>query len=150
MNYFTDNFDRFAIPGEWIHTQVGEVTVVARLVRDEDYHIDDDDCHNPDQTVTGCNDEQFERLLSARAAWFNDEWYYGGIVLEVSIGGIPLDKHAASLWGIEVNYPGEDNEYLTEVANNLLPEALSVATRKAAEVAIAHARHTLAVEEGRV
>ena len=27
-------------------------------------------------------------------------------------------------WGIEANYPDSDNAYLTDVANELLPEAL--------------------------
>ena len=35
-----------------------------------------------------------------------------------------LDAHAASLWGVEANYPGSDNAYLAEVAEKLLPEAL--------------------------
>jgi len=38
-----------------------------------------------------------------------------------------MDDHAASLWGIEANYPDSDNAYLTEVANGLLPEALEAA-----------------------
>jgi len=38
------------------------------------------------------------------AAWKNDEWYYCGVI-----------------------YPDSDNAYLTEVANELLPEALEVA-----------------------
>jgi hypothetical protein len=34
--------------------------------------------------------------------------------------------HGASLWGIDVNL-GKDNTYLREVANELLPEALTEA-----------------------
>ena len=63
-------------------------------------------------------------MLDARKAWFNDEWFYCGIMLSVSYKGIVLDSNAASLWGIEANYPGSDNKYLTEIANELLPEAL--------------------------
>lgn len=36
-----------------------------------------------------------------------------------------IDDHAASLWGVEANYPDTDNSYLCEVANELLPEALA-------------------------
>ena len=57
-------------------------------------------------------------------AWRGDEWFYCGIVLSVAFEGVTLDTHAASLWGIEANYPDSDNAYLTDVANELLPEAL--------------------------
>jgi len=40
---------------------------------------------------------------------------------------IIVDSTQASLWGIEANYPETDNSYLTEVANDLLPEAIAVA-----------------------
>ncbi|MEP0315151.1 MAG: hypothetical protein ABJL57_19530 [Hyphomonas sp.] len=35
-----------------------------------------------------------------------------------------MDSTQASLWGVEANYPGSDNAYLTEVAGELLAEAL--------------------------
>jgi hypothetical protein len=63
-------------------------------------------------------------------AWKNDDWFYGGVVLAVEKGGVTLDRCAASLWGIECNYPkhpdaasAQDdfpNSYLTEAANELL------------------------------
>jgi len=59
-------------------------------------------------------------------AWCNDEWHYVGVVLSVSRKGIVLDEYAASLWGIECNYPGSDNSYLSEVASELLEEAIEV------------------------
>ncbi|OZB12318.1 MAG: hypothetical protein B7X53_18345, partial [Hyphomonas sp. 34-62-18] len=59
--------------------------------------------------------------------WRKGEWFYCGIVLSVSLDGIELAPHAASLWGIEANYPETDNSYLTEVAGNLLPDALAAA-----------------------
>ena len=57
----------------------------------------------------------------------NDEWFYCGVILSVALEGITLDRFAASLWGIEANYPDSDNAYLSEVANELLPEALAEA-----------------------
>ncbi len=90
-------------------------------------------------------------------AWRNDAWFYCGIVLSVSREGVTLCEHAASLWGPGrfsikwnpvdrrkrpifedlgkahsrlaqwANYPGADNSYLAEVANELLPEALAEA-----------------------
>lgn len=73
--------------------------------------------------------EDFEVLR----AWCNDEWFYVGVVVSVSRNGIVLDDHAASLWGTECNYPFSDNSYLTEVANDLIPEALD-----AAQTALTH------------
>jgi len=65
-----------------------------------------------------------ERVM---AAWKNDEWFYCGVILSVAIDGLTLDRFAASLWGIEANYPDSDNAYLSEVANELLFEALEAA-----------------------
>lgn len=126
---FTQKFDRFVCEGDSIETERDGFTIIARIVRDPDYGIDDDDMHNPDQSVTGCTDEQHEALLSARDAWLKDDWFYCGIVLSVSRNGHLIDDHAAALWGIEANYPGSDNSYLTEVANELLDEALESASQ---------------------
>ena len=60
-------------------------------------------------------------------AWKNDEWFYCGIILSVKIEDVELTDHAASLWGIEANYPDSENKYLTEVANELLGEAVLAA-----------------------
>jgi len=68
-------------------------------------------------------------------AWRKGEWFYCGIVLSVERDGIELDHHAASLWGVEWNYPGTDNCYLTTVANELLSEALDAGRAAAARLA---------------
>jgi hypothetical protein len=60
----------------------------------------------------------FKRLQ----AWCNGEWYYVSVVLSVSRNGIMLDDNAASLCGIE----SDSGDYLTEVANELVDEALDV------------------------
>jgi hypothetical protein len=77
---------------------------------------------------TGTAGQRAERAVNADfealKAWFNDEWWYVGIVLSVSRNGIVLDDHAASLWGIDCNHPQGDNSHLLEVANELLAEAL--------------------------
>jgi hypothetical protein len=39
-----------------------------------------------------------------------------------------------SIWGIEGNYPGEDNSYFLEVADELIEEALSAAKNKLKEL----------------
>ena len=72
-----------------------------------------------------------EESAAIIAAWDNDEWHYFGVVLSVAKEGVELDDHAASLWGIEGNFPrkdgGLDNSYFTETANELLDEALDSA-----------------------
>lgn len=70
-----------------------------------------------------------ERDFEALRAWCNDEWRWVGVVVSVSYAGVMLSKHAASLWGIECNYPGSDNSYLLEVANELLEEAAAEGRR---------------------
>lgn len=78
---------------------------------------------------TGTKRERAARAVEADfkylRAYCRDEWQYVGVVLSVSRRGIVLDKHAASLWRIEANCG--HNDYLTEVANELLPEALEKA-----------------------
>lgn len=71
--------------------------------------------------------EAVEADYRALRAWSADEWFWCGIVLSVSRNGVVLDKHAASLWGIDCNHPNGNNAYLLEVANELLPEALEAA-----------------------
>lgn len=63
------------------------------------------------------------------AAWKNDEWAYCGVVVTVRKNDVQLVEkyNNVALWGIEYNYPGSDNSYLSEVADELLPEALSQA-----------------------
>lgn len=123
---FVKGFDKYACEGDLITCHVDGFDVTARIVRDNDHDIDDDDSHNPDQKVTGCDREQQRKLLEARKAWKRNEWFYCGVVLSVSRQGVKLGD-GASLWGIECNYPGSDNAYLLEIANELLPEALTQA-----------------------
>jgi hypothetical protein len=121
---FTENFDTYVCDGDSITCVVDGYELTATIMHDSHHDIDDDDCHNTDQNVTGCNDEQQEKLLAARDAWFNNEWFYCGVVLSASYNGIDINEHAESLWGIEVNYPGTDNKYLTEVANELIDQGM--------------------------
>lgn len=118
-------FPSYVGPGDTITTYAEGFTITARIEHDTCYRIDDDDCHNPNQSVTGCNDEQQARLMAAREAWFRDEWFYAGVVLSVAKNGVVLDNHAAYLWGIEANYPGSTNEYLTSVADDMIGEAIA-------------------------
>ena len=136
---FRERFDRYVCEGDTIACEVEGFRVTARIVRD--------DCMDaPDQRQDGfwpslyINDPGFigpgnnfrERLAKAQAeaeavmdAWRKDEWFYCGIVLVIECDGVELDENAASLWGIEANYPGSDNAYLSEVAGEVLPDALA-------------------------
>ena len=122
---FTDNFDDFAISGESITCVLAGVTYTATIEHDGDSGIDDDDCHNPDQSVTGCDNEQHARLLECREAWFNDQWWFGYVTLSAETADGWSKDNLGSLSGIEVNYPDGNNNYLKEVANELLREYLA-------------------------
>jgi hypothetical protein len=153
---FTNNFATFVCPGDTITGEAGPFTVLAQTVPD--------DCPDaPDQRQDGfwpslyANAPGFigpgpnhrQRFAEAQAkaeavmeGWRKGDWFYCGIVLSVSLEGVVLASHAASLWGIETNYPRADNSFLTEVANELLPEAVAVARETLARLA----RHADALE----
>ncbi len=77
----------------------------------------------------GTKGQRAERAVKAdfeaMKAWCDDEWFWCYVTLSVSKNDVVLDEHAASLCGIECNYPGGDNSYLLEVANELLDEAVA-------------------------
>ena len=122
QNRFKTAFDSYACIGDTIETkEINGITYTARIVFDESYHIDDDDCHTLELAETT---EIEEKLLQARQAWFDNEWFYCGIVLSAETTDGWTKDHIVSLWGIECNYPEGDNSYLTDVANELLDEIL--------------------------
>lgn len=138
---FKTSFSSFVCLGDVITCEAGPFTVLAQVVPD--------DCPDaPDQRQDGFWPSLYkdapgfigpgpnhrQRFAEAQAnaetvmeGWSKGDWFYCGIELSVSLDGVQLASHAASLWGIEANYPGTDNGYLTEVANALLPEAIAVA-----------------------
>lgn len=138
---FTERFGDFVCEGDSIACEIDGFEIVARVVHD--------DCPDaPDKRQDGFRPSEYigdpgfigpgpnwrQRLAEAKAnaeavmeAWRNDEWFYCGVVLSVSREEIVLCDCAASLWGVEANYPGSDNSYLTEVAHELLAEALDAA-----------------------
>ena len=138
---FTQKFDAFICIGDSITCTVDGYTVTARIAHDETPDAPDQrqdgfwpSLYPDDAGFIGAGNGWRDRFAKAQdkaesimAAWKSDEWYYCGVILSVAIDGITLDDHAASLWGIEANYPDSDNAYLTEVANELLFEALKTA-----------------------
>ena len=142
---FTERFDTFVCEGDCIACEQDGFRIVARIVRD-------DSPDGPDQRQDGFwpslykdapgfigpgpnHRQRFaEAQTNAEAvmdAWRRGDWFYCGIVLSVSLDGVILDEHAISLWGVETNYPGSDNANLTDVADNLLPDAIVIGRRAA-------------------
>lgn len=109
---YASSFDRFVCPGDTITADVDGFTVTARIAYDDSTRPDDFDCYD-DATIE---------------AWRNDDWYFCGVCVQVSRAGIDLTgPYGAALWGVEANFPGSDNAYLTEIAADLIPEAIAEA-----------------------
>lgn len=108
-------FPAFAVhtlPGDTREIKSGPFTIRATIHPDHDTTPSDFDCYAPDHVK----------------AWERGDWQFVGVVLSVWVEDMCLDDHAVSLWGIECNFGG-DNLYLSECADDLLPEALDVAER---------------------
>ena len=137
---FRERFDIYVCEGDTLTTEADGFTVTVRIVRDDCADAPDQrqdgfwpslDPQDAGFIGAGKTDNDLEtakaRAKAVMDAWEADEWFYCGIVVCVSRAGITLDDPAASLWGIEANYPSSDNAYLTEVARELVPEALDAA-----------------------
>lgn len=109
MPKFEREFDRYICERDTLTTEIEGFEITARIVYDQYSNPKDYDCYEP---------EHIE-------AWKRDEWFYAGVALSVAKNDIVLEDNAASLWGVEVNFPGGNNSYVTEVANELISEALS-------------------------
>lgn len=84
------------------------VRVIATLERDFDGDIPSPEVWNAAQI----------------AEWEAGEWTFWGMVLSVWVGDHCIDKHAASIWGIDCVDEGYRNDdHLAELANGLLAEA---------------------------
>jgi hypothetical protein len=132
----------YVCDGDTITGTIGAYTVTAQIRRD-------DDAGAPDQMQDGfwpslnpmadgyigtggdavfqSEQAQAEKVMDA---WTKDEWWYVGVVVTVtaSVDGVELARE--SIWGVECNYPGSDNVYLTELANELADSALAEARAK--------------------
>ena len=108
---FDFSFDSYVCEGDYLQTEIDGITFLAMLERDEYSHVNDFECYSD----------------HARKAWFNNEWFYCTIYIGVRKNGTLIDSHVVSLSGIEANYPESDNAHLTEVADELLNEAIPIA-----------------------
>lgn len=117
-------FDRYACTGDSITWQKDGFDITATLVDDTDSHVNDCD---------GYSKKQIE-------AWKNDEWFFVGIVMSVSRNNVIISDHAASLWGIECNFPSRrknPNHYLATLAQELESQALDTAAVEIVRIKVA-------------
>lgn len=103
-------FDKYVCVGDSVTWSVDGFDITATVHQDTDTRPTEFECYD---------DAQIQ-------AWKDDDWFYCGVVLSVSRNGVEVSHHAASLWGIDCNL-GEDNDYLSEVCEDLQSEALEQA-----------------------
>ena len=130
---FTSRFPITAEPGDYIETEPDANGIVFRatIVRDDcddspDEHqdgfwpsLDPDNAGYIGEGQTSVDLAAHQcRAESVMEAYKQGEWGYVGVVVSSR-----SDGRGSSLWGIECNYPGSDNSYLLEVANDILPDA---------------------------
>jgi hypothetical protein len=142
MAAFQKGFGSYVCAGDWIDGEADGFTVRATVYRD-------DNADRPDQMSEGFwpsrdpNDAgytpnywpEFYRAQEAMRAWQADEWFYCGIAVTVFKDDVCLSTpYEHALWAIEANYPGSDNAYLLEVANDLVEDAIAAAKEKTAEL----------------
>lgn len=104
-------FDRYVCAGDTVQWEHEGFNITARVEYDQETRPEDSECYTPRQV----------------AAWKNDEWFFCGVVLSVELNGVQLSDHAASLWGIDCNFPSRrknPNTYLSEVCADLESEAI--------------------------
>jgi hypothetical protein len=149
---FTQGFDSYVCIGDSITCTVEGYTIRAHIERDDDSAPPDErsDGFWPslDPESAGFIGNKSDRTLRRETAWAkhvldawkNDDWFYCGVCLTVSRNGVELvGPYGHALWGIECNYPAKTksdkpNDYLRDVANENLPEALAAAKAKMREL----------------
>jgi hypothetical protein len=110
-------FNSYVCEGDAITWSAEGFDLCARVWRDSDTKPTEYDCYEP---------ADIER-------WKNDEWFYCGVVVSVSLNGVELSDHASSLWGVDCNF-GDDNAYLADVAQELEEDALITARHALAQM----------------
>jgi len=135
---FTKEFGKFVCEGDSItcvvETLDGIFDCVATVYRDEcgDKPDERQDGFWPSRDPKAAGyvkpvafEAAREQAFRVWDAWCKDEWFYCGVCVTVAKNGVTLTKpYDNALWGVECNYPDTANEYLRDVANELLDEAL--------------------------
>jgi hypothetical protein len=108
-------FDGYVVVGDRVSRQYPDGwELVAYLVADEDTRPTDFDCYEPEDIEL----------------WEQGEWSYMGLVIAVYRHGVMLDPYAASVWGVDCNFPVPINstystsEHLSELFDEMEEEAL--------------------------
>ena len=106
-------FDDYVIIGDFVeytpeNNNPSGFTIRATISEDFDSKPSDYDCYS---------EEEIKQ-------WKNDDWFFCGVILSVHKSGICLSHNATSLWGIECNFPGASNAYLSDIVEELESEAL--------------------------
>ena len=109
-------FDNYIVIGDSIEYTPTEnnprrFTIRATIMEDRDSSPTDYDCYTEEEI------KQWER----------DNWFFCGVVLSVYKVGVCLSDHAASLWGVECNFPNDSNSYIDDIVKELETEALQEA-----------------------
>lgn len=134
---FTKPFQKYVCEGDSITCTIGDLELTARIYRDDcsDTPEERQDGFWPslDPKDAGYIGPKSKRTLERQTAkakailesWKKDEWFYCGIAVTVSKNEVELlHAYDVALWGVEANFPGSDNRYLLDTANELLNEAL--------------------------
>lgn len=120
MARFKQRFNKYVSAGDSIETEVDGLTYIATIDHDYSYSVDDDDVH----TITDdMYEDQVARIESALEALDNGEWFYCFVTISLWCDGVLINKNVASVGGVEANYPGSANRGLSDIADDLLPEA---------------------------
>lgn len=147
---FTQSFGRFVCEDDSITCEVDGFTCRATLYRDDCADAPDErqdgfwpslDPNNAGYIGSRSKRTLERHMAKAKAvmdAWLRDEWHYFGVAVTVERHGVLLTgRYDHALWGIEGNYPGSDNDYLRDVANQLLDDALDTARAKISQLCTA-------------
>ena len=145
--------------GSTIKCTVDGITYTATIHRDDMHGAPDkeDDGFWPSLDPNACGyvgenparpyEAQLDDCKEVMRRYKAGKMIYCGVVVTAAKGGVPLTvefEHA--LWRVEVNWPFGNNDYLVEVANELLAEAKPTAGAALANK-IAATRVTLAALE---
>ena len=131
---FATNFDGYTCIGDKITGTLEGFDLTAEIHYDESSKPSDNEFYDVNDPEHG---EESRRIIEA---WERDEWDYVGVVVTASLAGHPLGS--SSIWGLERNYPGGDNSWLGECANEWANDAVAEARKGLSVFAAAAARVT--------
>jgi len=137
---FKEGFRPFVCVGDTI-TAEWEGFIFTAIV-EYDPHMKPHDLDAPGCCYDTKDPEYGKSAQEIIATWEKDEWFYCGIRIDLEDVDGWVKEGAATLWGVDCNFPARlcdkssvDNKYLTEVANELANEALDVIEKRKSDQA---------------